>query len=104
MGVGAGFSVEGVRMILKGVMHDHDPNAAVPKEFAMKIIPNRWDEPWCGGLNVFHNPRALHPLDPRIFNGYAQHFDEGGNIRAYLPEFHPYGAQCITILPKRLKR
>ena len=104
MGVGAGFAVDGVRMILKGVMHDHDPNAAVPKEFVMRIIPDKWKEPWCGGLNVFHNPGALHPLDPRVFDGCAQHFDESGNIRAELPEFHPYGAQCITILPKRLKQ
>jgi hypothetical protein len=97
--VGAGFGIDGVQMILKGTMHDHDPNAAIPKEFVMR----EWDEPWCGGLNVFHNPRALHPLDPRIFEGCAQHFEEDGNIRAYLPEFHPYGAQCITIVPNRLK-
>jgi hypothetical protein len=104
MGVGAGFGIDGMQMILTGTMHDHDPNAVVPKKFATRVIPDRWDEPWCGGLNVFHNPRALHPLDPNIFSEHAQHFEEDGNVHSYLPEFHPYGVQCISVVPTRLKR
>jgi hypothetical protein len=92
-----------MEMILTGTMHDHDPNAAVPKPFAMRVQPNKWGEPWCGGLNVFHNPRALHPLNPEIFADYAQHFEEDGKIRSFLPDFHPYGVQCISLIPKRLK-
>jgi hypothetical protein len=103
MGVGSGFGIDGIRMILTGTIHDHDPNAAVPKPFSLNVIPNKWDEPWCGGLNVFHNPRALHPLNSEIFSEYAQHFEEDGNIRSYLPEFHPYGVQCVSFVPKRLK-
>jgi hypothetical protein len=103
MGIGAGFGLDGLQMILKLTMHDHDPNAAVPKELAFTVKPNEWNEPWCGGLNVFHNPRALHPLDPDIFSGCAQHFEEDGDIHAYIPEFHPYGAQCLSIVPNRLK-
>jgi hypothetical protein len=104
MGVGAGFGIDGIQMILTGTMHDHDPNAAIPKKFATRVIPGSWDEPWCGGLNVFHNPRALHPLDPDIFSEHAQHFEEDGNVHSYLPKFHPYGVQCISVVPKRLDR
>jgi hypothetical protein len=103
LGVGAGFGIEGIQMILTGTMHDHDPDAAVPKPFVLRVIPDKWDEPWCGGLNVFHNPRALHPLHPNVFSPYAQHFEENGNIRALLPDFHPYGAQCISTVPKHVK-
>ncbi len=103
MGVGAGFGIDGTQMILTGTMHDHDPNAAVPKQFVLRVRPNKWDEPWCGGLNVFHNPRALHPLNNEIFSEYAQHFEEDGEIRSFLPDFHPYGAQCISVVPDRLK-
>lgn len=103
MGVGAGFGIVGTQMILRGTRHDHDPNAAVPKQFVLRVRPNKWDEPWCGGLNVFHNPRAFHPLSEAVFQGYAQHFEENGKIRSYLPEFHPYGAQCISLVPNRLK-
>ncbi|HVA62966.1 MAG TPA: hypothetical protein VNF74_04505 [Terriglobales bacterium] len=84
-------------------MHDHDANAAVPRPFVSDVKPNTWNEPWCGGLNVFHNPRALHALDDRVFSGCAQHFEESGAIRSYIPDFHPYGALCATILPTRLK-
>lgn len=102
MGIGAGFGIEGQQMILTGTMHDHNPNAAVPKLFALKVKPNRWNEPWCGGINVFHNPRAIEPLDREIFSEYAQHFEEGGAIHSYLPKLHPYGAQCISFVPDRL--
>ena len=50
MGIGAGFGIEGIQMILTGTMYDHNPNASVPKQFALKVIPNKWDEPWGGGL------------------------------------------------------
>ena len=36
MGVGAGFGVDGIEMILTGTMHDRDPNASVPKRFAQR--------------------------------------------------------------------
>lgn len=103
MGVGAGFGIDGVQMILTGTRHDHDPNAAVPKRFVLRVRPDKWDEPWCGGLNVFHNPRALHPLKRDVFRDCAQHFEEDGNNLSYVPEFHPYGAQCITVVPARLR-
>lgn len=102
LGVGAGFGLDGIEMILTGTMHDHDPNASVPKPFAMRVQRDKWEEPWCVGLNVFHNPRALHPLKPEIFGGYAQHFEEEGKIRSFVPDFHPDGVQCISLVPKRL--
>jgi hypothetical protein len=104
LGVAAGFGFDGIEMVLTGTMHDHDPNAAVPKRFAMRVRPNMWSEPWCGGLNIFHNPRALHPLEPSIFEDYAQHFEEDGKLRSILPDFHPYGVQCISLVPQRLKQ
>lgn len=30
MGIGAGFGIDGIQMILTRTRHDHDPNAAVP--------------------------------------------------------------------------
>lgn len=103
MGVGAGFGVEGIEMILTGTMHDPDPHASVPKEFVLRVRPNEWEEPWCGGLNVFHNPRALHPLRPEIFAEHAQHFEIDGEIHSELPDFHPYGATCVSVVPRRLR-
>lgn len=100
MGVGAGFGRDDVRMLFTGTKHDHDPNASVPLKFALEVTRDNWDEPWCGGLNVFHNPNARHPVEPSIFNEYAQHFYEDGRLRSYLPKFHPYGAMCISLVPK----
>jgi hypothetical protein len=44
--------------------------------------------------------RTLIRLD--IFVDYAKHFEEDGDIHSYVPEFHPYWAQCISVVPDRL--
>jgi len=37
----------------------------------MKSIPPNYKEAWIEGMDVFHNPRALHPLNPDLLPGAA---------------------------------
>jgi hypothetical protein len=78
-------------------------NASQPIPFQLEVKENRWDEAWTGGMNVFHKPFALHPLNPNIFKGVAQHRLSNGQIVSNSPDFHPYGALNHTIVPKRRK-
>ena len=48
MSIGAGFGIDGMQMIFTGTMHDHDPNASVPKQFVLRVTADTWEEPWCG--------------------------------------------------------
>jgi hypothetical protein len=32
-----------------------------------------YPETWIEGMDVFHNPNALHPLDPDLLPGAAHH-------------------------------
>ena len=101
MGVGASFGQKENVMTMTGTCHNHDPNASLPIPFQLEVKESKWNEPWTGGMNVFHNPFALHPLHPTVFNGVAQHRLSKGQVISNLPDFHPYGAINHTIVPKR---
>ncbi|KAF1710238.1 glycosaminoglycan attachment protein [Pseudoxanthomonas sacheonensis] len=101
MGRLAGFGHADQRMLRIGYKHKHDDNAAFPEPFCIEIAPGEAHESWAEGLSMFHNPRALHPVDPRMFPGVAHHFFENGKIVSILPEFHPYSSTTFNLLPDR---
>jgi hypothetical protein len=92
MGALAGFALPNQRIYRTGVKHRHDPNAALPTPFFHEVKQGVVTETWAEGLSMFHNPRALRPVDPRMFPGIAHHFFADGQIRSVLPEFHPHSS------------
>ncbi|MFM0201224.1 hypothetical protein PQR53_15265 [Paraburkholderia fungorum] len=98
MGKLAGFGVGNHQMFRVGVRHTHDRNAALPTGFFKEIAPNKTSESWSEGLSMFHNPRALHPIDPGMFPGVAHHFYDEGQITSLLPEFHVYSSYTWNML------
>lgn len=73
MGVVAGFGSDDVTLVVKGLMIDPDEDATAPLPFAEVVGPD-YEERWLDGAIVFHNPRAVRPLDPASLPGTAQHF------------------------------
>lgn len=100
MGKLAGFGDPKLRMVRIGVCHDHDPNSAIPVQFEFQIDPKKHDETWAEGLSMYHNPRALHPVDPNLFPSIAHHSFKDGQIISHLPEFFPYVSVTMLIYPK----
>ncbi len=92
MGRIAGFGLPNHRMVRMGIRYDHSPNATLPIGFKHDVGPGLTRESWAEGLAMFHNPRALRPVDPDLFSGIAHHFFEDGQLPSSLPEFHPYGS------------
>lgn len=72
MGVAAGFGPENVILIREGFSVDHDPDASDPKPF-VDVVREGYPETWIEGMDVYHNPNALHPLDPDVLPGAAHH-------------------------------
>jgi hypothetical protein len=72
MGVCAGFGAENVVLIRHGHAWDPDPDADVPLPF-VQVVTKENPETWIEGMDVFHNPNALHPLDPDLLPGAAHH-------------------------------
>ena len=80
--------------------HDHDPNAVLPKGFMHVVKQGSVTESWAEGLSMFHNPSATHPVDPEMFPGIAHHFLVDGQVRSFLPEFHPYSSFTWNIMAR----
>lgn len=92
MGLLAGFGLPNQRIFRVGVMHDHNPNAALPVPFSHEVKQGVVTERWAEGLSMFHNPNAKHPIDHNIFPGIAHHWFEEGQVKSLLPEFHIYNS------------
>jgi hypothetical protein len=100
MGKLAGFGDPAVKMIRSGMKHDHDPNAAVPIPFSVDVDPKTYHEGWADGLSMYHNPRAIHPIDPDLFPSVTHHFFEAGSITSYSPEFYVYSSFTHVLVPR----
>ena len=83
MGVSAGFDAPGHRYFQVGLRLDPDPNAAHGRPFSEEIVTNGYSEGWADELQLFHNPKAKHPLRKDVFTGITQHFFEDGQHVSY---------------------
>jgi hypothetical protein len=99
MGVIAGFGSPRLRLTREGLAVDHDPNATAPKKFRALVNNPDYRESWSEGLNVWHNPKAKHPLDPEFIPYAAHHYLlPDGNVQSTTPEFHPFSSITIQSL------
>lgn len=93
MGLLNEFAPEGSEMIRTGLRINHDVNAISPQSFSLEVGSPSYHEQWSEGLEVYHNPNALHPLSRNVFQEAANHYLlADGKIKTYLPEFHPLGS------------
>jgi hypothetical protein len=104
MAILAGMGSKEIRMIHHGFRHDMDPNASVPKAFSFDVNDPSYTETWTQGINVFHNPNALHPLDTSFFTDATHSFYEDGKQVSYMADFHPYNSQTTIVTPQRIAR
>lgn len=80
MGVDAGFAPDDHRYYRMGYRLDPDPNAVIGTPFREEVVANN-GERWSDELQVFHNPRATHPLPLEAFAGATQHrFEDGKHV------------------------
>ncbi|MEO8801799.1 MAG: hypothetical protein ABI375_00410 [Rudaea sp.] len=101
MGYMAGFGSRRVRMVRTGTALNPDPNAAEPFRFSM-VLNEDYQETWSEGLDVFHNPRAVHPLDPRHFPMAMHHqLQPDGRVLSsrLIEDFHPLASITSILVP-----
>jgi hypothetical protein len=97
MGYLAGFGSSNIHMVRHGTAFSHDPDAAEPLRFSHKVNDPAYNETWAEGLDVFHNPRALHPIPYEAIPAAAHHsLSPDGQVVSAIPEWHPLGSQTIV--------
>jgi hypothetical protein len=80
MGLKAGFGAAGIQMVRVGTRCVPDPDVSEPERFAVEVHVPDYEEEWIDGLEIYHNPNALHPIDPQAFPRAVHHFVEEGRI------------------------
>lgn len=89
MGVGAGFGSDKTVLIRKGFFADPDPQASQPQPY-VHFVAKDDPETWIEGMDVYHNPRAKHPLEPRLLPDAAHHrLTEDGQIETQFRGWKP---------------
>ena len=83
MGLKAGFGAQGIKMMRVGMRYRHDPDATEPEPFAAEVHSPDYSEQWSDGLEIYHNPNALHPLNPDAFPSAVHHELHEGKIVTY---------------------
>ena len=94
MGFLSGYESSAFEIAIRfGNCYDHEPDTESPLNFRYVVgAPDTPAEDWGQGLEVFHNPHALFPIQHNLLP-LAYHFYEGNEMRSFLPEFHPIGSK-----------
>lgn len=74
MGARAGFGDCFVSLFRAGARHMPGPDAFEPLPFAEDVEAGSSVEGWSDELIMYHNPRALVPIDETLFPGIAHHY------------------------------
>lgn len=97
MGIEAGFQRDDVKILHGGLMLVASDEGIEKRAFSGEVEPDYWED-WITGMEVFHNPLALRPLDPTWLPGAVHHIlTEEGNVQSLYPERHVVQAQTFVI-------
>jgi hypothetical protein len=96
MGFLAGFGDRDIKMLRRGYCYK---GLLVPEMFVAEVHATDYDETWCEGLSVYHNPHAKIPLPPESLPCGAHHTSRDGRILSRQPPFHPLGSTTHIIVP-----
>jgi hypothetical protein len=101
MGVLAGFGSDRVKLTRHGTAANPDSNSEKPVAFVHYVNAVDYRETWIEGMDVYHNPNALFPLDPQMLPGAAHHrLLPDGQLSSSVPDWHPFGSQTIILVPE----
>lgn len=89
IGACAGFGSSEVVLIRRGLAIDPEPSATELQSFIDFVGPD-YQESWIEGMEVFHNPNALHPLENEMLPGAVHHRQvEDGLLASVGPAWNP---------------
>lgn len=96
MGVVAGFGSKNVKLTRIGEVINPNSNSATPHSFSFLVNSPEYSESWIEGLDVYHNPNAIHPLSEDIFPGAAHHrLLPDGQILSTVPNWQPLSSRTL---------
>lgn len=103
LGKQAGLGSNNNRLVRNVILFNHEKNADKPiaKRY---IVDENCDETWSEGMTLYHNPNAIHPINPEMFDEKIAHsfFDfENKDIISLMPEIFPYSNVIENLIIKK---
>ncbi len=100
MGKLAGLGSKNIKMLRNGFLYDPNPNAFTPIQFSMDVDSPDYEESWSDSIIIYHNPKAVNPIDPSIFCDISQFwYDDQKGFTGILQPFDVLSSVTITICP-----
>ena len=102
MGKLAGLGSKDVHLIRTGYLFNPDPDALEPIQFSIDVDSPEYEESWSDSLMMYHNPKALYPVNPEWF-GTISHIwvdEETGEFRGYHQPYDVLSSVTITVSPQ----
>ena len=90
-----------LRLLRFGTCYDQDPTATQPLRFAYEVGDPMFSEWWGQGLEMFHNPNALFPVEPLLFPDITHHRLMGELVSSEGPAFHPIASTTFNFVVDR---
>lgn len=88
MGIKVGLGTSRVRVLHAGERLVAKGDDLTEAAFSEEVLED-YGEAWVDGMEVYHNPRALHPLDPTWLPGAAHHrLTSDGCLESLVPDGH----------------
>ena len=99
MAIKCGFDADGVHVVHVGNRLDLAGDEPLPVPFCGKVEVD-YPEDWVDGMDVFHNPNAVIPLNPELIPGAAHHLlAPDGNVETLYPEGHLIASRTALVVP-----
>lgn len=97
MGVKVGYGVDDVVLIRHLAATDPRPEARRPLDI-VEVVGEGHSETWIEGMNVYHNPNAMQPIDPKQLPGAAHHhLLPDGRLQSTMPMLHPIASRTSIV-------
>jgi hypothetical protein len=97
MGVKIGLGSPTVMLIHSGVNICVELDSSVTQAFS-EVVTEGYPEEWIDGMDVYHNPNAIHPFDPDLLPGAAHHrLFQDGQIGLRVPSKKLITSNTVTM-------
>ena len=96
MGVQAGYGNGKNKLFQIKMCYNTEQNAVLPNVIG-ELVTDTCHETWADGIQIFHNPFAVIPLDPAFFPHAGHHFYKDGLVRSMVPHNHIISTMTYNI-------
>nr|EKU2874170.1 hypothetical protein [Enterobacter cloacae] len=94
MGILAGIEPKDCKILIEGVKTDSEFNE---EPFIADVSDPKYQEPWCTGIYMYHNPNAIFPTDYRLFPNVVHIFEKDNDFEELVPSNYILQSSTVVI-------